>query len=117
MVVRHAFEAARRQLQKHVQRRRREVKVHQEPRAPGVIVELVHEEGYGFIETADGQEVYFHRNSVLNDEFRHLKVGTGVRYVEERGEKGPQASTVEIVRKTEPRASESGRLEAESAVS
>ncbi len=24
-------------------------------------------EGYGFIETADGSEVYFHRNSVLDD--------------------------------------------------
>ena len=26
-------------------------------------------EGYGFIETADGREVYFHRNSVLDDAF------------------------------------------------
>ncbi len=29
-------------------------------------------EGYGFIETADGSEVYFHRNSVLDDSDERL---------------------------------------------
>lgn len=43
-------------------------------------------EGYGFIETADGREVYFHRNSVLDDAFEHL-VGSEVRFAEEMGRK------------------------------
>jgi cold shock CspA family protein len=42
-----------------------------------------------FIETADGREVYFHCNSVLDDAFEHLTVGSEVRFVEEMGEKGP----------------------------
>ena len=47
--------------------------------------------------TLDGREVFFHRNSVLDDGFRHLDIGTEVRFVEELGEKGPQASTVKLV--------------------
>ena len=44
-------------------------------------------EGYGFIETADGREVYFHRNSVLDDAFEHLTVGSEVRFAELMGRK------------------------------
>ncbi len=43
--------------------------------------------------------LYFHKNSVLGDEFERLEPGTGVRYVEEQGEKGPQASTIQIMDK------------------
>ena len=48
---------------------------------------------------ADGHEVYFHRNSVLGDEFDRLEVGNEVTFSEEAGEKGPQASTVRRIRK------------------
>ncbi|MGO9847760.1 MAG: cold-shock protein [Methylocella sp.] len=54
---------------------------------------------YGFIETSDGREVYFHRNSVLDNAFDRLTVGSEVRFVEEIGQKGPQASTVRLVGK------------------
>jgi cold shock CspA family protein len=42
-------------------------------------------------------EVYFHRNSVLHRGFDELAVGTEVRFVEEEGEQGPQASTVAVI--------------------
>jgi cold shock CspA family protein len=51
---------------------------------------------FGFIETSDGREIYFHRNSVLNGAFPRMKPGVKVAYVEEAGEKGPQASTVRL---------------------
>lgn len=54
---------------------------------------------YGFLETPDGREIYFHHNSVLDRNFDHLEVGSEVRFVEEDGEQGPQASTVIITRK------------------
>ena len=60
----------------------------------GHVAKFVAGEGYGFIETADGREVYFHRNSVLDDAFEHLTVASEVRFVEEMGEKGPQAKRV-----------------------
>jgi cold shock CspA family protein len=50
--------------------------------------------GYGFIETADGREIYFHRNSILNDDFGRLRIGAAVRFAEESGDRDPQASSV-----------------------
>ena len=46
--------------------------------------------------TGDGREIYFHRNSVLNGRFDRLERGAKVRFIEEMGEKGPQASTVVV---------------------
>ena len=54
---------------------------------------------FGFLEAADGREVYFHRNSVLDGAFNRLAVGTHVTFAEEMGEKGPQASTVKLIGK------------------
>jgi cold shock CspA family protein len=54
---------------------------------------------FGFIATADGREIYFHKNSVLNGGFARLKPGTAVAFAEEDGEKGPQASTVRLLGK------------------
>jgi cold shock CspA family protein len=42
---------------------------------------------FGFLESNDGQEVYFHRNSVLGDGFSRLHVGSRVTFAEEMGEK------------------------------
>lgn len=44
-------------------------------------------------------EVYFHRNSVLHGDFDLLAVGTEVRYFEELGDDGPQATTVQGIAK------------------
>ena len=43
--------------------------------------------------------IYFHRNSALDNAFDKLEVGSEVRFVEEMGERGPQASTVTLVGK------------------
>lgn len=47
--------------------------------------------------SVDGREIYFHKNSVLSGAFPRLKIGTTVRFAEERGEKGPQATSVRIL--------------------
>jgi cold shock CspA family protein len=60
------------------------------------VARLFPEDGYGFLETPEGTEVYFHRNSVLDAGFNRLKVGAEVAFVTEEGEKGLQASTVRI---------------------
>ena len=52
--------------------------------------------GYGFIEAPDGHEIYFDQRSVLDGAFDRLDVGTEVRFSEEAGEKGPQATTVTL---------------------
>ena len=65
----------------------------------GVVSKVFPERGYGFLEAdEDGHEVYFHEHSVLGSRFPKVTVGTRVRYAEEDGDKGPQASTVELLR-------------------
>lgn len=98
-VLKDAFSTARRRLKELVERQRGTVKHHPDQELGGIVEKLFREEGYGFIRTVEGQEIYFHRNSVLNDDFDRLDVGTGVRFVTEEGEKGPQASTVQIIDK------------------
>lgn len=96
ITIRDAFDAARRKLQDYVRRRRGDVKLHEIPPFARVI-KLLPDEGFGFLETPDGREIYFHENSVLDAGFRDLKIGTEVRFVEEPGDKGPQATTVRAV--------------------
>jgi ribosomal subunit interface protein len=98
VAIRDAFDNVRRQLEDYVRTRRREVKAHEVP-PHGRVAELVPEESYGRIRTDDGREVYFHKNSLVDGDFSHLKVGAEVRFVEEEGELGPQASTVHVIGK------------------
>jgi len=104
VAVRDAFDAAARRLQDHLRRWRGVVKQH-EPTTFGRIERIFRENDYGFILSAiDGQEIYFHRNSVLDNKFDDLRVGTEVRFAlhEGEGEQGAQASTVVLVGKRHP---------------
>jgi cold shock CspA family protein len=101
LAVRGAFSAARRKLQEHARLRRADVKTH-EPNLTATVSRLFPNEGYGYLETPDGREIYFHENSVLGSPFKKLKTGVRAQIVEESGLKGPQASTVRIIGKSRP---------------
>jgi ribosomal subunit interface protein len=95
VAIRDAFNAARRRLRDRRRQQQIDAVVPREEAQPHARVSrLFPIEGYGFLETPDGRDIYFHRNSVLHDAFDNLEVGETVRYVETEGEKGPQASTV-----------------------
>ena len=93
VAIRDAFDDAKRQLQDYAKVIRVGAKSHEAP-AEGHIARLNPEDDYGFIETPDGREIYFHRNSVVGGDFDRLRAGDGVRFSEELGEQGPQATTV-----------------------
>lgn len=98
--VRDAFEAAERQVDSWSQRIRGDVKTPVLPPEGQVIRIFTNDdEGYGFIQSADGREIYFHRNAVLDPGFDKLEVGSRVRYAETQGFEGPQASTVTLMGK------------------
>lgn len=96
VAIRDAFDAARRKLEDFSREQRGTVKHREEP-PRGRISAIFVEKGYGFLATPDGREVYFHKNSILNKDFEKLKIGMEVRFAEEQGEKGPQASTVTVL--------------------
>ena len=92
--VNEAFRRARRRLEDHVRRQRGQVKTHVE-QPQGRIARLFPD--YGFIQTSEGLEIYFHRNSLLNADFDQLAPGARVAFVEEQGQEGPQASSVRVL--------------------
>jgi len=96
VAIRDAFDAARRQLEDFARRHRGTVKHHEEI-SHAQISALFPDKGYGFLTTSDGRDIYFHEHSVINRDFKHLRVGMEVRFAEEQGEKGPQASTVAVI--------------------
>jgi cold shock CspA family protein len=98
VAVRDAFDNVQHQLEHYVEQKRGDVKRHETP-LHGHILELNPDEGFGRIETPDGRIIYFHRNSLIDIGFDKLKIGTEVRFDEEQGNLGPQASTVKIVGK------------------
>lgn len=93
VAIRDAFNAAGRQLEDHVRRMRGDVKTHAAP-GHGKVTQLFPD--YGFAETPDGLEIYFHKNSVHDGDFAKLDIGSEVRIViaESEGVEGPQASSV-----------------------
>jgi len=95
VALRDAFQAASRQLEEHISRRKGDVKAHEET-IYGRITHLSPMEDYGKITTPDDREIYFHRNSLLNADFDSLTLGTVVTYIESQGDKGPQASSVKV---------------------
>jgi cold shock CspA family protein/ribosome-associated translation inhibitor RaiA len=98
VAMRDAFNAAQRRVRDYARRQRGEVRTLETP-PHAVVSQLFAAEGYGFLSTPDGREIYFHRNSVLAPGFDQLAIGTEVRFAEELGDKGPQASTVTMVSK------------------
>ena len=101
VAIRDAFDAVKRRLQDHARKGQGAVKAKETP-DHGRIARLMPEEGYGFIETSDGMDVYFHRNAVVDGGFDKLKPEQEVRIVIAEGEKGPQASTVKPIGKHHP---------------
>ena len=101
VAVREAFDAARRRLADYARRQRGATKVH-EPPPLGRVTQLFPMEDYGILETMEGRPIYFHRNSVLPPGFDRLAIGAEVRFAEEPGDKGPQASSVIVVEQAKP---------------
>jgi cold shock CspA family protein len=96
LAIKSAFRTAERRLQNYARCQRGEVKLHALA-AEAFVSKIVQEKGYGFLTANDGREIYFHENSVLDEGFSRLQLGTTVSFVEEPGDKGPQASTVRII--------------------
>ena len=95
IAIRDSFKAMRRKLEDYVRENRGDVKSHVST-PHGRVSELFPLEDYGVIKTHDGRRIYFHRNSVLDGRFDELEPETEVSFVEEPGDKGPQASTVRL---------------------
>ncbi len=64
----------------------------------GTIRRLFPREAYGFIETRDNQEIFFHENSLRDISMDDLSEGDEVMFAAVEGDKGPQAMWVKAER-------------------
>ena len=96
-IIREVFRVAQRRVGQLMEKQRGDTKAREAQEMSAVVDKLFPEEGYGFLRTLDGREVYFHRNSVLSEGYDLLEVGTGVHHIESLGNNGPQASAVQIM--------------------
>ncbi len=91
VAIRDSFNAMKRQLEDHVRKLRGNKKMHHQ-QLMGKIVRLFPD--YGFIETFDGNEYYFHETHVVQISFSELIVGSQVRFIENDAGEGLQAHQV-----------------------
>jgi len=93
VAIRDAFAALTRKLEDTARETRGAVKFHEdEPR--GRVTKLFPAKGFGFIVSENGDEVYFHSNSVRGNAFNRLRVGSSVLFQAELGTEGMQATIV-----------------------
>lgn len=66
--------------------------------AAGTIKKIVQDKGFGFIDTGNGGDIFFHHSTVDNSGFDRLTEGQQVEYTVEQGQgqkgKGPRAASV-----------------------
>ncbi len=63
--------------------------------ATGTVKWFSDSKGFGFIEQADGPDVFVHFSAIQGDGFKTLNEGQSVTFEVSDGPKGPQASNVE----------------------
>ena len=99
-VIQDTFDAVVKQLETYKDKRRHQVKTHEQGLDFGRIVRLDKDREHGFIETSGGNNIFFHRDVVEEGGFGRLDEGVGVYYslAPSNGPYGPQARLVRVVK-------------------
>jgi cold shock CspA family protein/ribosome-associated translation inhibitor RaiA len=97
-VLRDAFDAAARHLESGAQRLEGDAAGHGHS-LPGTVTRLFAEGAYGFLTSADGEEVYFNEGCVSGSSFAQLSVGSEVRFTlaPEDTDQGARAASVQLL--------------------
>jgi ribosomal subunit interface protein len=93
VAIRDAFHALLRQLETYVRKRRGEVKSHDHANY-GHVTKLFPDEGYGFIQSVDGNELYFSYTNVTHPTFDNLIIGDAVQFIGVTSNEGWQAHRI-----------------------
>jgi len=66
----------------------------------GKVKRLVADRGFGFIETEQGQDLFFHHSELQGTNIEELREGQRVEYEVGEGRKGPCATRIRIALQT-----------------
>ena len=64
--------------------------------AEGTIKRLT-DRGFGFLDTGDGKDIFFHMSAVEDASFDQLQEGQRVSHAVGQGPKGPRAENVKLI--------------------
>jgi cold shock CspA family protein len=67
----------------------------------GKVTRIFHKQGFGYIRTAEGQDVFFHRSNLQQLDFDHLRKGDTVELSMVRSQNGLRAVRVHHVKPQE----------------
>ena len=67
------------------------------PQSTGKVKWFDEKKGFGFLEQENGPDVFVHFSSIVGTGFRTLYEGQSVKFDIQQGQKGPQASNVEVI--------------------
>ena len=65
--------------------------------AEGTVKWFSIEKGYGFIERAEGEDVFVHFSAITMDGYKSLQEGQRVEFEVVQGQKGLQAANVSVI--------------------
>lgn len=65
-------------------------------REEGTVKWFNSDKGFGFIQRAEGDDVFVHFRSITSDGYRTLEEGQSVTFTVTQGQKGPQAEDVVV---------------------
>jgi len=57
--------------------------------------------GFGFIETSDQKDMFFHMSTLVDVQWDDLREGQAVEFQVGEGPKGPRAEQVKVIKKAE----------------
>lgn len=63
-------------------------------RKTGTVKWFNDQKGFGFLEQADGDDVFVHHSAIVGEGYRSLTEGDQVEFTVEQGQKGPAAADV-----------------------
>ena len=97
VAIRDSFDAARRLLEDRIRKMSsHRTRPHPTP-SHGHVVRIFNEDGYGFVETVDGHEVYFDRDSLTKSVWPQIEIGSRLRFTERDGDKGLYGTQVTLL--------------------
>jgi CspA family cold shock protein len=64
---------------------------------PEGTIKRLTDKGFGFIDTGNGQDVFFHMSNLEGVTYEELQEGQRVTYTDGQGPKGPRAENVTVV--------------------
>jgi CspA family cold shock protein len=69
----------------------------EEKLAEGTVKWFSNEKGYGFIERAEGEDVFVHFSAISQEGYKSLQEGQRVEFEVVQGQKGLQAANVQVI--------------------